>query len=139
MKDRIIELILYKYGEISEQFQNEYKIKDVEKYGNPPVRFLISEFDDYYTKFIIRGKVINTWILDKGILSKCDDSDYEINKEVKGMFYAEGKFFFAISPDLDYVNLCFQVGPRYGFGTRYKIVIVDNNMQLVKDKDLWIS
>ena len=108
--------------------------------GSPPKTLVVHQIRQYRAEGMCLDDTIAAWkVTEKSVQKLYDLSVEPIREPTDGMYYQEGCADFSISPDSKKNIIEWQVGPRYGRGLRYDIVLNDSNVILHKDADLWVS
>ena len=107
--------------------------------GVPPT-FLIVEQNEFSTYDSSKmGKCLGRWIIYATSIEEFSGDPNTIKQERNGMYYSHGFGDFSIHDNGEVVRIGWQVGPRYGRGYEYSIVQRGDEIELVNQKDLWIS
>lgn len=107
--------------------------------GVPPT-FLIVEQNEFSSYSSSKSdKCLGRWTVRLTSIDEFAGDPNEIKQERNGMYYSHGFGDFSIHNNGEVVRIGWQVGPRYGRGYEYSIVQRNDEIELVNQKDLWIS
>jgi hypothetical protein len=96
---------------------------------------IVRQIQQYNAEGMCLGDTIAVWRV-----SEENSQEIEPEREPSnGMYFQEGDAGFSISPDFKNIIIEWQVGPRYGRGCRYDIVLKNSNIILQNKGDLWVS
>ncbi len=138
LHEKIIESVLSEFQEIFRLLKKE--APEHPAMGIPPRSLIVCQTQKYKPEGMCWGEAIAVWkVTEKEIQKLVDLSIEPEHKPINGAFFREGYAGFSISPDLKNVIIEWQVGPRYGRGWRYAVVVKNSDIFIQKEANLWVS
>ena len=107
----------------------------------PPSEAIARRFSQTDAGGRVAGSVLAVWRINyTDVVSLPQTFEMPSNRRISGMYFEQGDFHFAIANDLASVVVGWQVGPRFGRGFRYRVLVEDAGALSLKLADrLWIS
>lgn len=136
--DKIRSTILLYFQDVLASLNTESQ-PDNPLIGVPPTFLIVeqNEFSSYDSSKT--GKCLGRWIVRLTSIEEFADNLDAIEQERNGMYYSHGLGDFSIHNNREVVRIGWQVGPRYGRGYEYSIAQRGEEIELVDQKDLWVS
>ena len=107
--------------------------------GVPPTFMIVeqTEFSSYHSGR--NNKFLGRWMVRLTSIEEFSGDTNAIEREINGMYYSHGFGEFSIHENGEIVRVGWQVGPLFGRGYEFSIVQRDDKIELVNQKDLWVS
>ncbi len=138
LHEKIIESVLSEFQEIFCSLLKE--ALEFPTMGIPPRSLIVHQTLKYKPEGRCWGEAIAVWKVTEKDIQKLVDLFIEPErKPINGAYFREGYANFSISPDIKNVIIEWQVGPLYGRGWRYAVVVKNSAIIIQKEANLWVS